>query len=391
MSDLTHSPQVELPLLTGTLTIELGGSRAAAFAGKLIADAGGDVVAVDSERRRAGLTRAAVVYFDAHKDVVRAAEGWAGKAQDEVILEELVPSADLLITDLPSAELARRGLDFESIRQRNPRLSYVRLSAAAGTDSGGELTMQALSGLMEMVGDPCREPLALPYGIGSLQLGLHGAAAGAAALLTAHTTGCGRLVEIAGAEVLASYVRIYGAVATYYGIPLRRDGRRAPGSGGRYPFGLFPCRDGYVAMICRSEREWESLLAMMDHPEWSTRERYRDLYAIAMEYPDEVDELIAPWLMAHTRAELLELAQRFAVPVAPVRSVDEVLQDPQLRDHRHFFDTLRTLDDGELLVPGRPWASPERTTALRSAADATGVLPARLRDASAAQPVSETQ
>jgi crotonobetainyl-CoA:carnitine CoA-transferase CaiB-like acyl-CoA transferase len=390
VSAVTHSPQPEPQLLGGTLTIELGASRAAAFAGKLVADAGGDVVAVDSERRRNALTRSAVVYLDAHKDVVRAAEGWAGKAQDEAILEELVPFADLLITDLPSAELARRGLDFGSVRQRNPRLSYVRLSAAAGTDRGGELTIQALSGLMEMVGDPRREPLALPYGIGSLQLGLHGAAAGAAALVAGHATGRGRLVEIAGSEVLASYVRIYGAVAAYYGIPLRRDGRRAPGSGGRYPFGLFPCRDGYVAMICRSEREWESLLAMMDHPEWSTRERYRDLYAIAMEYPDEVDELIAPWLMAHTRAELLELAQRFAVPVAPVRSVDEVLQDPQLREHRQFFDTVRTAD-GELRVPGRPWASPERSRTLQNTADASVAIPSRIRDVSTPQPVSEAQ
>ncbi|WP_369046571.1 CoA transferase [Sinomonas sp. P10A9] len=385
----TAGPENSTAFLHGRVTIELGRSRAAAFAGKLIADGGGEVVVVDGAARRAALTEEAQAFFDPYKDVVRPSAGRDSDWLDAVLLEELVPQADLIITDLPASELERRGWDWESVQRRNPGISHVRLSAAAGMDDGGELTMQALSGLMEMVGDPKREPLALPYGIGSLQLGLHGAAAGAAALVAAHRSGRGRQVEIAGSEVLASYVRIYGAVASYYGIPLRRDGRRAPGSGGRYPFGLFPCKDGYVAMICRSQREWESLLAMMGQPEWSTRERYRDLYAIAMEYPDEVDALIAPWLLAHTRDELLDLAQEHAVPVAPVRSVDEVLSDPQLSDHRGFFDVVRTPDGRELRIPGRPWASPARTAPLRAAADAAVVLSRRVPATVVPRPAQE--
>ncbi|WAH96321.1 CoA transferase [Arthrobacter sp. MMS18-M83] len=374
-------------MLQGTLTVELGWTRAAAFTAKLIADAGGSVVTLEDESRRTALTDEARMFLDPHKDVVAFVED-----QDTVVLEELIPFADLLVTDLPEEELARRGFDWDAIRALNPSISYVRLSAVGGRPGGGpgaagpdtaaldtsgspgELTMQALSGLMEMVGDPQREPLALPYGIGSLQLGLHGAAAGTAAMYTAARSGQGRLVEIAGAEVLASYVRIYGAVASYYGIPLQRDGRRAPGSGGRYPFGIFPCRDGYVAMICRSDREWTSLLGMMGNPEWSTRDRYRDLYAIAMEYPDEVDELIAPWLIEHTRDQLLDLAQEFAIPVAPVRSVAEVLEDAQLRDHRSFFDILQNDDGDTIQVPGRPWASQERRTTLSNPGSLDDVL-----------------
>jgi crotonobetainyl-CoA:carnitine CoA-transferase CaiB-like acyl-CoA transferase len=224
----------------------------------------------------------------------------------------------------------------------------------------GELAMQAISGLMHMVGESAQEPLALPYSLGSIQLGLHGAAAAAAALRATAADGTGRLVEVSGAEMLASYVRIYGAVASYYRVPLRRDGRRAPGSGGRWPFGIFACKDGWVAMICRSAREWESLLAMMGNPEWSTQDRYRDLYAIAIQYPEEIDELVSPWLMERTRDELLGLAQQYAVPVAPLRTVEEVLADPQLRLYRHFFDQVTTASGEVVMVPGRPWGSGPR-------------------------------
>jgi crotonobetainyl-CoA:carnitine CoA-transferase CaiB-like acyl-CoA transferase len=125
-------------------------------------------------------------------------------------------------------------------------------------------------------------------------------------------------------------------------------------------------------MICRSSREFDSLLEMMGNPEWTQETRYRDLYAMAIEYPDEIDALVSPWLMEHTRDELLELAHRYAVPVAPVRSVEEVLADPQLRDARHFFDSLTTASGEVLQMPGRPWASGPRVLVERepSIADA---------------------
>ncbi len=359
-------------MLDGTLSIEVGRTRAAAFTGKLLADAGGEVIALADEARTQALPEAARTYMDAGKDVVT----WRADG-DAVLVRELLPHADLFITDLDADELVRRGLDWPTLHALAPRLCYVRLSPVGHVGEGrttnaGELSMQAISGLMHVVGHPDREPLALPYSLGSVQLGLHGAAAATAALESAAGNGTGRLVEVSGAEVLASYVRIYGAVASYYGVPLRRDGRRAPGSGGRWPFGIFPCRDGYVAMICRSSREFDSLLEMMGNPEWTQETRYRDLYAMAIQYPDEIDALVSPWLMEHTRDELLELAHRYAVPVAPVRSVEEVLADPQLRDARHFFDSLTTASGEVLQMPGRPWASGPRVLVERapSVADA---------------------
>jgi crotonobetainyl-CoA:carnitine CoA-transferase CaiB-like acyl-CoA transferase len=350
-------------MLDGVLSVEIGQSRAAAFAGKLLADAGAEVIALQDARRATALPAAARVYLDAAKSVV----SWREEG-DPILIAELLPQAELLVTDLDEATLRHRGLDWATLHGRLPRLTCVQLTPVGPVGDGrvtkaGELAMQAISGLMYMVGEPAREPLALPYALGSIQLGLHGAAAAAAALRATAADGAGRLVEVSGAEILASYVRIYGAVASYYRVPLRRDGRRAPGSGGRWPFGIFACKDGWVAMICRSSKEWESLLAMMGNPEWSTQDRYRDLYAIAIEYPQEVDELVRPWLMDRTRDELLSLAQQFAVPVAPLHTVDEVLADPQLRDYRHFFDHVTTPAGETLRVPGRPWGIGPRVLA----------------------------
>jgi crotonobetainyl-CoA:carnitine CoA-transferase CaiB-like acyl-CoA transferase len=359
-------------LFKNKLTIEVGRTRAAGFAGKLMSQAGSEVIAIQNAEREANITSEARMYLDAGKDVIT----WKPEA-DSILVGEIIPYANAFITDLPQSELKERGLDWESVHSIAPKLNYVSLTPVGWSDDQehmqGELSMQALSGLMYMVGDSDREPLVLPYGIGAIQLGLNGAAAITAAIYETKLSGKGHFIEISGTQVLASYVRIYGAVAGYYGISLRREGRRAPGSGGRYPFGLFPCKDGFVAMICRSEREWESLLQMMGNPEWSKQDRYRDLYAIAIEYPEEIDKLVAPWLMDHTRDELLELAQKYAVPVAPVRNVQEVAADQQLL-YRDFFDQLTTKDGKVVKIPGRSWASTVRVFHDRSPGDSDNLI-----------------
>ena len=74
------------------------------------------------------------------------------------------------------------------------------------------------------------------------------------------------------------------------------------------------------------------------------------------DYPDEVDALITPWLMQHTRAELLDLGERFGFPVGPLRTAREVVDTPQFA-HRGFFRQVTLGDGSTLTVPGVPWPS----------------------------------
>ncbi|SDH51557.1 CoA transferase [Pseudonocardia oroxyli] len=324
--------------MAGVTVVEVAGTRTARFAGKLLADVGATVVRVSGSEPDP--------YFDLRKASTRST------------VTELLAGADVLVTDLPDSELAELDLDPAELRVRYPRLVVTLLSALGRTGSragldAGEAAMQAASGFLHLTGYPDREPLLVPYGLGELQLGISGAGASAAAVWRARAAGTGALVEISGAEVLASYVRIYGAVGNYYDIALVRDGRRAPGSGGRWPFGLFPCKDGYVALIARTAPEWDRFLEMLGSPGWAKEPRYTDVRAMAIDYPDEVDALVQPWLNARTRDELLALAQEYKVPMAPVRRIDELTADIQM-GYRGFFESV-PLDGGEADIPGRPW------------------------------------
>ncbi len=346
-----------MAMLRGRRVLEISETRAAAFSGKLLRDVGAEVVALrPAETPR--LSRAARVYMDQGKDVLSLPE----TREQSSSLSQIVAHCDAVVTDLSPAGLAARSLDWDSVHALAPSVVYVRLGAvpddvALPESDAAELTMQATSGYMYLTGFPDREPLGVPYGLGSVQLGLHGAGALAGGLYDVlygeHETGC--LVEIAGSEVLASIVRIYASVFMYYGIPMQRDGRRAPGSGGRYPFGLFRCQDGYVAVIVRNDEQWQRFLGMLGHPDWANQPRYQDFHGMAIDYPGEVDSLWAGWLLERTRAELMELAREQSLPIGPVRSVSEIFEDEQLLA-RGFFRTT-DVDGVPLRIPGPPWSA----------------------------------
>lgn len=345
-------------MLSDIRVVELGASRAAATAGKMLADCGTPVTKIVAPGRQLGPSVS--TYFD-HRKTTRP---WVGVTD----LEQALDGADILLCDLSEAQRTTLGIDLEALRRERPEIVVATMVPVhppveqPPEDPCGELAMQAGSGFMHMTGSPDREPLGVPYHLGCQQLGIHAAGAALAALLRRADGHPAPTVNVVGTDVLASYLRIYGRVSQYYDVELKRGGARAPGSGGRYPFGLFPCKDGHIAMIARAPRDWEGMLTMMGDPEWSTQPRYRDLHGIAMDYPDEVDELIAPWLLRRTRAELLDLAQQHQLPMAPVRRIDELTEDEQLRA-RGFFETVH-IDGHDYVLPGRPWIETESPAAV---------------------------
>jgi crotonobetainyl-CoA:carnitine CoA-transferase CaiB-like acyl-CoA transferase len=329
--------------LRGVHVLEYGTGVAARYCAKLLRQMGAEVVKIrlrpdqpmtpEIELRR----DAEELFLDADKELVDAEVGGP-----EFLLR--LETADVMIRGFEptdgTAPAAIRA-EYERWRRLSERLIFVALtpfgmSGPGSTWRGGDLNAQALSGWTYITGNADEAPLSMNYGMGTLQHGLTAAGATVAAVLERGAGQAGEFVDVAEADVIASTMRMYSLTYRFLGIEPKRNGLRAPGSSGRYPHTLLPCKDGYISTICRSDTDWNRFLEMMGNPDWAKEPRYRDFYAMGTEYPDEVDALIIPWLMERTKDELGALANKYRVPLAPVRTVDEVLRDPQLA-HRDFF------------------------------------------------------
>ena len=289
-------------------------------------------------------------------------------------LHALLERADVFVTNQPLALRRRLALDTPAMRHRHPRL--ITVSCSVFGDSGPNaqapaetIDAYAASGTAWVIGDPAREPLIVPLLQADYQAGAHAAAATVLALIARRrdTAGSeaaqGEAIDIASADILAGAAGTNAQIYLFYGLQRwARAGRRAFASGGPYPYVILPCRDGAVCLIGRARQEWTRLVQAMGDPAWAREPRYQDLQAMGRDYPDEVDALVMPWLARHTRAELLQLAETHGFPLAPLRTMTEVVASPQFA-HRRFFRDVPHSRLGSVRVPGVPWQVVGRTAA----------------------------
>lgn len=328
-------------LLAGTRVVEASSGLAAAYCGTLLAQLGAEV-------SRWGGATAVVASPECARLMQSLLHGDKQRVPDEAALERALGRADLVVTDQP--------LDTLGIPPGATVVALCQHGLDEDARGASALTAAAAAGVSFAIGSRDREPLAMPYDIAAYETGANAACAAIAGLLRAGAAaGAPSVIEVAARDVLANLVGTLAQIYVPYGRPWRREGTRPSMSGGVYPCGLFPCRDGYVAIYCRATAEWHAILKAMGDPPWSAEPRFRDPKIVATEFADEADGHLMPWLAHFTRAELMDIGMAHGFPVAPVRYVRETLDDAQFA-YRGSFGTLpRGGNHAPLKVPIAPW------------------------------------
>ena len=217
----------------------------------------------------------------------------------------------------------------------------VEMNAAARPVS--ELAIQALGGLMHMVGEPERKPLKLGGHQASYAAGLT-AFTGLAAALAARNAGRTPLsVRVSLAEVMqwVNWKAASGAEAT--GTSPGREGRNSE-------FQVLPCRDGHVAVVY-TVTQWSATRALigdprLDDPRFATRAGRR-------RYIGELYAALAPWFACRTREEIQKTAQAKGVPFGPIFTPRELLETEQYMV-RSFLADMKHPTLGTLRLPQLP-------------------------------------
>jgi crotonobetainyl-CoA:carnitine CoA-transferase CaiB-like acyl-CoA transferase len=361
--DVKSDPmEMDLHPLRGLEVVELDGDIATSYAGRLLADLGARVTRLRAEDREDPVLRRGASE-DGAWAVTEGALFTALNHGKELVSIPRMESADLLEM-FPMADVVlagRRTLDDDEVmnlRRANESL-VVGLGSVCGEASSGPrwlpLHAAAISGVSSLVGENNRMPLPPPFEIGAYEGGVHLAGAILAACYSAHVSGHGQVVGVDVAGTLFSFMQVVSTISQVGAAgSFVRSGRRFPGSGGAYPFAIFPAADGHVACIGRSAADWQKLLTMMGNPDWAKDARFQDPVVIAREYPSEADALVTPWFRQKTRDELFSMAREAGLPLAPVKRVSEVLQDPQF-NYRDSFGPEIAIGEKKVRVLQYPY------------------------------------
>ena len=351
--------------------IELGEHVSAPFCARLLGDLGAEIIKVeppgggDSSRRNGPFPReepnsdASGLFLFLNTGKLGITLDIATATGREMLLGGLLEGADVLVENNPPARMEDLDLDYAGIRERFPRLIVTSITPFGQTGpyrhyTGYDLNVQAAGGISIGVGTPDREPLAIPYSQGDYLAGLAGAASTLIAVLARESTGRGQLVDVAESQVLATLISLVYFLPNYIyrGVAGTRKGRR--GGEAYFPNTIMPCKDGFVCLYPLRLEQYLRFLEMIGTSGWQENPRYRDRRAMAEEYPEEAEALIAPWFRERTKEEIFKLCMEHKVPCAPVRTTDEVANDPHLKERGYFADVGHP-SAGVLTHPGSPF------------------------------------
>jgi crotonobetainyl-CoA:carnitine CoA-transferase CaiB-like acyl-CoA transferase len=251
-------------------------------------------------------------------------------ASGREVLHKLVAASDVIVLGAPHGTLKRQGLDYETLSKLNPRLIYLNVSAFTSigpraNDIGFDGIGQVMSGstYMSGFGDvPTRSFCSFI----DVSTGIYSAFAIACALIDRASSGKGHNLET---SLLTSGYSIMSWLLVEQALTQRnrtRTGNRAQSSG---PSDVFRTRDGWIVVQVLGDGMFAKVARLVGHPEWIADPRF----ATDNDRADNGEALsagVAAWCIQYTNAEVLKLLRDARLPGAPVNSLQQALEEPQL-------------------------------------------------------------
>ena len=270
---------------------------------------------------------------------------------------EMVKKADVVVENFAPGVTDRLGLGPAQLHEANPRLVYA---SSSGFGRSGpyrdypamDLTVQAMCGIMSITGFPDKPPVKSGPALADFFAGIHLYGGIVTALYEREKTGKGRTVEVSMQE------SVYASLSSNLGMYHGRGNQDPPRTGNRHgglaeaPYNVYPTKDGHIAIICNNNRHFHALLDAMQRDDLKTEPRFADLKA-RVRHIDEVDALVSAWTAKFDRDELVKRLLAHRVPHAPVRTLHEVVNDPNMHA-RGSLQRMTHPEYGEVVLQHSP-------------------------------------
>ncbi|HUY18219.1 MAG TPA: CoA transferase [Candidatus Binataceae bacterium] len=346
--------------LDGIRVIDLGQIYAAPYCTMQLAAMGAEVIKIEPPGIGEGLrfvgadpgkTNYAFLMLNANKKSVTLN---LKDARGRALLMKLLERADVFVENYAGGTMESMGLGYDDLRERFPRLIYAS-AKGYGSDSrfaklgAMDTSIQAACGQISATGFPDRDGVKTPATLIDMGTGSHLTSAILAALLGRARSGRGMKVEVAMFDIAVPGMTTVFAAALQ-GKKIRRSANQHPGV---CPSNVYPAADGAVLIFCLTEKHWRMLATMMGRGELGNDPRFVD-HTARLKIVDEVDALVAAWTRDRSREELIAALIDNGVPAAPVRTVEEVVSDPELRLRGSLIES-HYADYGAINVLGLPF------------------------------------
>ncbi|ALM83605.1 CaiB/BaiF CoA-transferase family protein [Bordetella sp. N] len=365
----------QLPL-TGVRVTDFTWIGAGSYTTKILADAGAEVIKIESADRVDSL-RLAAPYKDGVKGLNRSgyfADRNSSKRSLTLNMKHpkalelvfrLIRQSDIIANNFTPGVMDRFGLGYDAVRAVKEDIIYLTMSmqGASGPQKhylGYGATMAAVTGIQHLTGIPGREPA----GTGTnypdhIPNPCHATFAVLAALRHRRRSGEGQRIDMAQTEPTVALLGPAVLEYTANGHVPQARGNRHPQAA---PHGVFRCagEDRWIAVTVMNDQQWQGLRTALGAPAWMDDARLDSVQG-RLAHVEEVEEKLTTETQRQPVEALVQVLQEHGVPAGRVSTAADVIDDPQLR-HRGHWLTLNHPEMGPSLYNAQPFRNARSAT-----------------------------
>ena len=273
--------------------------------------------------------------------------------EGRTLLENLIRGADVLVENFRPGTLERLGFGPAQARALNERLIYCSISGYGTTgprqtEPGYDMVIQGESGLMDVTGFPETGPTKVGVAITDCLAALYAVQGILLAHIQRLQTGKGQFLDIA---LLDSAVSVLGLPAGIVAATGQSPGRLGNAHPSLAPYEPYPAADGYVVVAVANPRLWSRFCAAIGADALEHDPRFVS-NTDRLAHRDALNSCIREIFKEQTVEALIEKLSAAGVPCGRVRTIGEVLSDPQLAARQMLIDV--PTGAGGVKVPGNP-------------------------------------
>ena len=329
--------------LDGVRVLELARYQAGPRGGMILSDLGAEVIKIErpggeETRQNPPMVRGQSIYFTVYNRGKKSLCLDMRSAEGKAIFTDLVRQSDIVLENFRPGTMAAMGFSYDQLREINKRIILVSVS---GFGQYGPYTErpafdplgQAMSGLMSLTGKPVGQPLGTASSVVDRYTALHATIGALAALRHRDRTGEGQLVDVC---LLDSALTMVEIPLSYY-LSTGEEG----GEGGRPPY---RAKDGWVVIAATSRDMAARLMILVSGSAGEGG-------PITSSTGDARRKALDAWCATRTTDEICTALLAEGVPVAPVKTIPQVVEDPHLWER----EMMVKMDDpvaGEIYAPG---------------------------------------
>lgn len=328
--------------LEGLKILSIEQFAAGPYGSMFLADMGAEVFKIENKDIGGDPARSMGPYFLGQGDSL-VFQGWntnkrslmldMKSADDRAFFEKLVADADAVVNNLRGDQPQKLSIDYASLSQINPAIVCLHISAYGRDNSraawpGYDFLMQAESGLMDLTGDPSGDPTRFGASVIDYMTGITGMLGLLGAIRRAQITGTGCDVDVSLFDVALHQL---GYTATWYlnqGHASKRLPRGAHLS--VTPVQTFRTSDGWIYVMCMTDRFWNALLEVLSKPAISSDPRFQN-QKLRAEHRDELTRVLDEAFSEHETGYWLTRLTG-VLPVSPVLTVQQAFENPFLAE-----------------------------------------------------------